>query len=446
MIRDPLAVYLYGRYVADIIDAGFGDTAVQYTSDAATKPVGCRLSLSLPVQDRIHPTAGPGGRWVRSLLPEGRALAWAVEAFGIPENDRFGLIAVLGPDVAGAVQVLDANTERRGAGRYEPMSADDLAAVVGRAHRFGLGLDRTRGVRLSLAGMQDKVPLHRDAAGYHRPIEGAPSTVIVKPEPIGTDRPDGIVFDGLATIELYCLVLARRCRLEVPDARVEQFGDTTALVVDRFDRTVDPSGQVERIHQEDLLGALGLDPLLKYERPHAERVDPGRAWADAAATVSRRGPSLANLAQVLIDHVGVANIGPFLRALTFNVAIGNADAHARNYSVLLPQDGTVRLTPLYDLICTRVWPDLDADAAQLVAGEDDIDRIRATHVIDEATSWGVPRRIATSRVEETLDAVAANYQDAIGACVDLGGEERHAVRAAEYIAGHVDAMRAGDSA
>jgi HipA-like protein len=99
--RPDLAVFLYDRHVADLVDAGFGDTAVCYTSEAVADPARSRLSLSLPVRDTLYPATGAAGRWVRSLLPEGRALAWAVQHFGIPEDDRYGLIAALGADVAG---------------------------------------------------------------------------------------------------------------------------------------------------------------------------------------------------------------------------------------------------------------------------------------------------------------------------------------------------------
>src|SRR3546814_9052115 len=75
--------------VADLADVGFGDTALTYTAGALEAPSASRLSLSLPVRAEQYPAVGPGGRWVRSLLPEGRALAWAVQHFGIPEDDRY---------------------------------------------------------------------------------------------------------------------------------------------------------------------------------------------------------------------------------------------------------------------------------------------------------------------------------------------------------------------
>lgn len=37
-----------------------------------------------------------------------------------------------------------------------------------------------------------------------------------------------------------------------------------------------------------------------------------------------------------------------LEAITFNVVIGNGDAHSKNYSVMIDRDGSVSLAPIYD--------------------------------------------------------------------------------------------------
>lgn len=418
-VRPSLPVYLRDRHVANVLDAGFGDTAIEYTNEALADPPRSRLSLSLPVRSDIHPTYGAGGAWVRSLLPEGRALAWAVTHFGIPENDRFGLIEVLGGDVASAAQVLAHGEVPADRGRYLPASAEELADVVGRAHDMGLGLDRARGVRLSLAGMQDKVLLHRTDDGYAFPIDGAASTLIVKPEPAPGASPR---FEGLVTNELFCTRLARECDLDAVTSWIEAFGDTQALVIERYDRMSVADGPVLRLHQEDLLSALGTDPLLKYERPMAERTAPGGGFELGPVFSQRGGPSLADLAAVLARHIGIARLGSFLEAVAFNLVIGNADAHARNYSVLLEERGTVRLAPLYDLVCTRMWNDLDAGCAQLVAGREDIDEVRAEDLVEEATSWGVARGFAATRVDRLLDRIQQRIDDAAQKAVRSGGD------------------------
>lgn len=440
-VRPPLSVVLYGRHVADVVDAGFGDTAVRYTEEAIEGPGGARLSLSLPIQTSVHPAGGPGGRWVRSLLPEGRALAWAVQHYGIPEDDRYGLIAQLGEDVAGAAQILAPDATGGEAPRFEVLGSREVAERVARSREEGLGLDRERGVRLSLAGMQDKVLLHQIDGEYVLPVHGAASTLIIKPEPAApTDGSPSLV--GLATNELFCLTLARAAGLDVATARVEAFDATVALVVDRYDRRLE-GAVVVRIHQEDLLGALGVDPLLKYERAQVQRIAQAGGFTDPAGVVARGGPSLTDLAAVLADHLGRARLGPFLDAVAFNVAIGNADAHARNYSVLLRPDGDVDLAPLYDLISTRMWAHLDDEAAQLVAGRFAIDEVTRQDLVDEAGNWDLPPRFAAARVQELLERVEHAVDHAVDATAALGGDAAVAESVGALVRARVGRLRAG---
>lgn len=419
MNRPALAVMLYERHVANLLDAGFGQTAVQYTPTALADPIGSRLSLSMPVRPELYPGGNIGTRWTRSLLPEGRALDWAVEQFHISPDDSYGLIAALGADVAGAVRVLRDPITVAETGTYELLDAEHLAELVVRAHAHGLGLDRDRGVRLSLAGQQDKLLLHRDRRGYLLPINGAPSSLIVKPEPQESKTP----LPGLASNELLCLTLAARTGLDVARASIERFGTVPSLVVQRFDRKRVKGGELERIHQEDLLGALGIDPLIKYERPQAMRRAPGGGFADmGGAVVALPGPSLAQLAAVLRQHLGAARLVTFLQAVTFNVVIGNADAHARNYSVLLERNGDVSFAPLYDLISTRYYPTLDAEPAQLISGVDDIDDVRIEDLVAEAAAWGLPESLALSRLTATVRRALNALQTAVEAAISKGAD------------------------
>jgi serine/threonine-protein kinase HipA len=426
--RDPLDVWLYGRHVAHVHDAGFGDTSVAYSHAAVDQPVGAALSLSLPVRRDRYPTAGPGGRWVRSLLPEGRALDWAVTEFAIPADDKFGLISVLGRDVAGAVQIVEAGESPDAAGHYEPLTDDETISVVDRAHDTPLGLNRARRVRLSLAGMQDKILLHRDVDGWHRPVDGASSTVIIKPQPRPSGNRD---YPGLTTNELYCLTLADACGIPAARATVERFGELEALVVERYDRTVTPAG-VTRIHQEDFLGALGLDPLIKYEYGTSELLSAAGGWASQPAA-ARRGPSLADLADLVSATMGKARLVEFAARVLFNVIVGNADAHARNYSVLLHPDGTVSQTPLYDVVCTLLYPDLDTDHAQRIAGVCELDAVTYHDLVAEQGSWGVPPTTAARRTTQLIERIAASTDQGAERCVAAGGDPAVTDRVAHLI-------------
>lgn len=416
---DRLAVHLYEHHVADLVDSGDGLCAIQYTAGALTLGAPARLSLSLPVSDELYPATGGAHRWARALLPEGRAMDALVAQTGVPGDDVFALLSVVGRDVAGAAVIVRPDEDPTlPDARYEPLDDDQLEALVLGVDEHPLGLDVERGVRLSLAGLQDKLLLHRPprSRSLHRPLNGAPSTLIVKPEPIPPEG--GRSLAGLVTNELFGLLLARAARLPAASARAETIAGHPCLVVERYDRQ--RGSPPVRIHQEDLLMAMGRDHRLKYEDPNPVRVPVGGGFADRQAVRTQPGPSLAELAAFLRGHVGTGGQLRLLEAATFNVAYGNADAHARNYSLLLPPDGHVRLAPLYDTICTRAYPHLGASAAQRVGGVEGIDEIRRDHLVVEGSSWGLPEAVVADAVDRTLARMEASLER-VGRQTSRGG-------------------------
>ena len=125
----------------------------------------------------------------------------------------------------------------------------------------------------------------------------------------------------------------------------------------RFDRDL-TTVPVRRLHQEDLCQALGLTPDFKYQHPD---------W-----TV----PSFKALAGLLNDHGARPGADRLAVAETtlFSYLVGNADAHAKNIS-LLHQNGRVRLAPAYDLVSTASYPDLNRELALAIGDEFDPDNV-----------------------------------------------------------------------
>lgn len=50
----------------------------------------------------------------------------------------------------------------------------------------------------------------------------------------------------------------------------------------------------------------------------------------------------------------------WIAQLALNVSVGNADAHAKNYSLMFSPDG-IRLSPMYDVLTTTFWPWVSAE-------------------------------------------------------------------------------------
>jgi serine/threonine-protein kinase HipA len=61
------------------------------------------------------------------------------------------------------------------------------------------------------------------------------------------------------------------------------------------------------------------------------------------------------------------------RRLIFSLVIGNYDAHAKNFSFLVSGDGSISLSPAYDLVCTALYEELDTTFAMLIGGVNDLE-------------------------------------------------------------------------
>jgi len=237
------------------------------------------------------------------------------------------------------------------------------------------GFRRHRG-RRSLAGFQGKLLLCKDEQGsWAVPLGNTPSAYILKPD---------LLREGSASDEAYCLSLANRLGLTSiqPELFTTQDG-IQVLAVNRYDRYIN-NGLACRLHQEDTAQALVTAIIgdTRYE--------------------GTGGRSLREVAAVVRDHCLPDDLPKLLRYTTFNVAIGNADAHSRNLSVIMPPEGSPRLAPLYDVGCTVLRPVFGNTAAMFVNGQRDITQITGSDLVAEASSWGIPRTEASDIVANAL--------------------------------------------
>ncbi len=352
--------------------------AFRYTTSPA-RPI----SLSLPLRE--EPFAPAESRpFFDALLPEGAVREQVARQLRLPPGDSYALLEQLGRDCAGALQIAAAEQPTlTPSTRW--LDGGELDALVEQLPRRPLGMRAGDGrLRLSLAGVQRKAVLVRDEAGrFGEPLDGMPSTHILKPDP----REDGL--PGLAANECFCMRLALRCGL--PTAAVELIvaADRPCLVVERFDRdrTAWPP---RRLHQEDLCQALGLMPDFKYQ--HAD-------W---------QLPSHRALAELLDGHARQPGLDRLAaaRAVVFHFLVGNADAHAKNVALLHLPDG-VHLAPLYDVVATAAYPDLDTELALAIGDELDPKLIGVAHWSDLAHDFGLqPRAFERVRIELARQTLA----------------------------------------
>lgn len=377
----PLAVWLYDERVADLHFDGVRGAYLTYTPAAVDRygVNGLALSASLPVR-RERYRSDQTAPYLDRLLPEGAARSLLEREFRVPRGDTFHLLEALGRDCAGAVVIIDAD-DAPPAQSGEPLTLtdDDVAARIDELPAHPLGVDEQ--VRLSLAGMQAKLLVTELASGaFALPVGGAPSTHIIKPAIEG--------FAGVCANEAWCLALARHAGLSAATAAVRGFGDRDALVVTRYDR-VRENGVLRRVHQEDACQALGTPLPAKYE------ADDGGPTLERIAGVVRR---------LAVDPV--EQLERLAAYVTFTVAIGNADFHGRNVSLLYGRDGP-QVAPLYDAICTVVYDSVTSTLAMRVGGAEAIDAVTADDVVTEVAGWHLPRSRATAVVGATLQRLRA---------------------------------------
>lgn len=318
--------------------------------------------------------------WFEGLLPEGQTRVRAAARFRVAPEDWFGLLSEIGWECAGAVSVHPAAMLALDVG-YRPLTdaevGERLDALPGRP------FDAEGALRMSLGGVQDKLVLARRDGAWALPMGGSPSTHILKPEP-----PQ---WPGVVAAEAWALALARsvtEAAAAVPELRL---GGRPVLVVTRFDRAFGGAGAITRIHQEDLCQALGLPSGDKYHEPPFR---PGK-------------PSLARLAAIL----GARGVEPsrelerLERQLVVTVALGNADAHAKNWSLVHDGSGLVRLAPMYDVVPTAGFVPGQRFASLPVAGRFRLSEIGVSQVLAEVQEWGLPERTARRIVAESLDGL-----------------------------------------
>jgi serine/threonine-protein kinase HipA len=196
----------------------------------------------------------------------------------------------------------------------------------------------------------------------------------------------------LVRAEHACLQLARAVGLSAANSELFPIGDTECILVERFDRTQNPDGSVQRTHQEDACQAAGVDPEINNRQGKYQEFG---------------GPRLAGIARLLETWAAQPDEELFrlVDAITFTVLIGNADAHGKNLALLHPAPGEIRLAPLYDTVPTALWPTLRTRAAMSINDTYSLAAITLADIVAEAGSWPMNPTAVGARAKATAERV-----------------------------------------
>ena len=347
-----LEVWLFDNHIGTLTQAD-GRLAFSYGQEWLSHPKALALSCSLPLQADAFDDKSARA-FFAGLLPEGEKRKLVATALQVSRVNDFAILNGIGGECAGAVTFLPPGQSPSTANENQAvqwLNDAELIKLLDELPRRPM-LAGTEGLRLSLAGAQDKLPVIVDGDRIGLPLNGLPSSHILKPSISAV--PDSVLNEG------FCMALAGAIGIDVAKTRICQIADRPFLLVERYDRFRDAQGHLQRLHQEDFGQALGIAPEYKYQNEGGP--DLAQCFALLRTATRPNAPQILRL----LDYV------------VFNALIGNHDAHAKNFSLLYSSGGAV-LAPLYDALSTAVYPDLTPKMAMKLGSKYKFGEVMARH-------------------------------------------------------------------
>jgi serine/threonine-protein kinase HipA len=361
-------------YIADaqrpVLGLGFKDS------------FGGLITAFQPTQTKLMP-------FFSNLLPEGHMRTYLAERAGVNPVREFFLLWALGMDLPGAITIAPAD------GEAWPDDHHDAAD-----HADHRGDDA---LRFSLAGVQLKFSaVNESRGGLTIPAKGVGGSWIVK---LPSRQ-----FAGVAENEFSMMSLARLIGMNVPALQLVDLDairnlpegldhlQGRALVIERFDRS--PGGGA--VHTEDFAQIFGVYPEQKYSKA-----------------------SMRSIARVTAAEGSEGDIAEFVRRLTFNTLIGNADMHLKNWSMIYPDRRTAALAPAYDFVSTIAYLP-DPNAALKVSRTKRFDEFTFDELSHLAAKAMLPEKLVLDTARETVAQFHQHWQAEKGN-LPLSADAIHAI-------------------
>ena len=388
-----LDVYIHHHLAGQLIQDEHGQLAFDY-AETWLGSEAISLSHSLPLR-RERFTRNECRGFFAGILPEESKRVMIAKNLGISGKNDFAMLEQIGGECAGAITFIpEGQSLPIREDVYRQLSSAELAKILRELPRRPL-MAGEEGIRLSLAGAQDKIAVHVSGDVISIPLNGAPSTHILKP---AIERFEGLVFN-----EALCMRLAHAIGLNVAKVDIGNADGIDYLLVERYDRKLSPlvpggPNKLQREHQEDFCQALNIVPENKYQ--------------------NEGGPSLKQCFELLreVSTSAVRDLQALLDAVIFNYLIGNHDAHGKNFSLLYTGETVLgratHLAPLYDLLSTVYYPELAKKMAMKIGGEYASDKVAPLHFEKLAEEAGLAKPLVKRRVPELADAILAQIDGA----------------------------------
>lgn len=377
-----LNILLHGEEIGSLVNIGHDRTIFSfkesYIENSNRAVLGLRFRDSFgqlitefkPTRTRLMP-------YFSNLLPEGHLRDYLSQQTGLNPEREFFLLKELGLDLPGAITAVP--DENRGL-RKTTLSAD---LTISENNHLNNEL-----LRFSLAGVQLKFSaICETTGGLTIPVQGIGGSWIVK---LPSTK-----FAGVPENEYSMMSLARLIGIDVPSIDLVKVNDISklpagiskiqgekAFVIKRFDRRDDGSP----VHVEDFAQVFDLYPGDKYRKARS-----------------------STIAKVIAAESCTEDIVEFIRRLTFNTLIGNADMHLKNWSLIYPDRRNARLSPAYDFVSTVAYIE-DEQAALRYSNSKRFDEFSVDELKHLCAKALIPEKIVLDTAKETIELFQEHWQ------------------------------------
>lgn len=317
-----------------------------------------------------------------NLLPEGDGFVRLARALGVGGEDLLGMFDRLGGDAPGSIAV----GERPAASFRMPLDtpfAEAYARLLGEGR--GEAFD-------AIPGAQPKL----SARALTLPAE-----IVTRPGAFLKFNDDPR-YPRLAENEAFFMRIGRRLGHTAAVRLIHDSTGASAVLVPRFDRET-VRGRTTKFRMEDGCQLLDLLPSEKYDVTAEDLADAMRGHATAWPVTAFR----------------------LFRQLVFRYAIGDSDAHAKNFS-LLEKNGVVDVSPMYDALCVRVYGQDGLGLSSLNGESDEPTRVDFLAFADRCE---IPRDVA----EKVLAIVPWSVRHAIPDLGEIGFDAPTTQRLADLL-------------
>jgi serine/threonine-protein kinase HipA len=328
-----LSILMNGILIGKLEKTSKNELTFIYDQQWLKIPGARPISLSMPLVEQVF-TGDVVYNFFDNLLPDNAQIRARIQAkFRIATNQPFDLLASIGRDCVGAIQIIEGEIPQfKNKIHSEIINEKEIAKIMRGYNDYPLGMsNHTSEFRISIAGAQEKSAFLYYKNKWQRPLHETPTSHIFK-LPIGFIQHQQLDLRDSCENEWLCAQIAKAFGLPVANCDILHFEDVKILAVERFDRRLSHDKTwLMRLPQEDVCQALSISPNLKYQ--------------------SDGGPDIRDIMELLLGSATPAEDRDFFfRSQVLFWLLAAIDGHAKNFSLFIEPEGKYRLTPLYDIM------------------------------------------------------------------------------------------------